>query len=106
VGPAVVCEGFDNRTNVKGEDVFSPVRIGAMLTFIYERTDLLGDARLVFQPVGTAFSTMTDYRLKVLGLWVRNQEDHMRAAVRHAVTLLRRARQSDIFRDEIWNPAA
>jgi hypothetical protein len=47
---------------------------------------------------------MTDERLKRRGFWMRGEE-HARDAARHAITALRRAKQSPAFRDQLWNKA-
>lgn len=101
VGPALVVEDFELMTDVLGEDVLSPVRIGAMLRYAAFRNEL-GDSRVFFQHRGQAKSTATDERLKAWGLYIRGS-DHERDAMRHAITALRRASTSEDIRDELWN---
>jgi hypothetical protein len=105
VGPAVVCEGFDFGSPLSDPEVYSPVRIGAMLKFCFEQKNmkLTGDARLIFQSRTMAKKTASDKRLRAWGLWVPSSRDHERDAERHAVTALRRARARREFRDRLWN---
>jgi len=105
VGPAVVIEGFDNATRVNDPEVFSPVRIAAMLSYAMFRGEL-GDARLVLQSRGLAKGQMTDERLKRWRLFPHTPEGHAADAMRHALMLLRRAGQSDSFRDSLWDRSA
>ena len=104
IGPAVVVEDFDFGSPLRDPAVYSPVRIGAMLTLLHERTALMNDARLIFQSRTLAKETMTDERLRALGLYEERVGDHRRDAMRHALTALRRARQKPAFRDRMWDP--
>lgn len=105
LGPAVVCESFDFGSPLSDPEVYSPVRIAAMLKFAFEQKSLkqCGDARLVMQSRTIAKSTATDERLKAWGLWTPSSADHERDAERHIVTALRRARQKREFRDRLWD---
>src|SRR5215472_9629566 len=101
-GPAIMCEAWDQDPTFHNTDSepLSPVRIGAMLTLLKEQK-LLGDSTLHFQSRALAFGTVTDERLKRWGLWVKGS-DHVRAALRHALTGLRRARENPEFARELW----
>ena len=105
LGPAVVCESFDFGSPLSDPEVYSPVRIAAMLKFCFEQPSLkqIGDARLVMQTRTMAKKTATDERLKAWGLWQPSSADHIRDAERHIVTALRRARQKREFRDRLWD---
>jgi len=61
----------------------------------------LGDASLTFQSRTLAFGTVTDERLKRWRLWVEGS-DHIRAALRHGITALRRARENPEFAIRLW----
>lgn len=103
VGPAMVVEAWDNDPSFKSTDTepLSPVRIGAMLVFCLDQTKLLNDARIHFQGRTMAFSTATDERLKRWGLYIAGS-DHIRAATRHAITALRRAKANPALASELW----
>jgi hypothetical protein len=106
-GPALVCEDWDSDPRFKTTDpeALSPVRLGAMLKLLGEQK-LLGDATLTFQGRSLAFSTATDARLKAWGLYVAGS-DHIRAATRHAITMLRRAKAQPVLAAALWPyPAA
>lgn len=101
-GPAIICEAWDQDPGFKSTDpeTLSPVRIGAMLALLrFEKK--LGDSTLHFQSRALAFSTATDERLKKWKLWVQGS-DHIRAASRHAIVALRRARENPEFAIELW----
>jgi hypothetical protein len=105
IGPAVVCEDWDNTPEFKNRDdePYSPLRIGAMLTYLYEQTPLLGDATLTFQSRALAKSDATDERLKAWGLYRATRgSDHNRDATRHAVTALRRAASNRKIARAMW----
>ena len=88
-GPAIVSEIDD--------DPF-PIRINAMLELLhYEKR--MGDATLHFQEHEEA-DGITDDTLRRQELYV-DQHD-IRSAVRHALTFLRRARESEQFALELW----
>lgn len=104
VGPALLVEAWDQDPRFKNTDpeALSPARIGAMLAFCEEcYPELLGDAKLNFQSRVLAKTTMTDERLKRHGLWVPGS-DHIQAAIRHAVTGLRRAKSSYAIAASFW----
>jgi hypothetical protein len=104
IGPAVVTEKFDNDNPFTDDDVFSPVRINAMLEYARHRR-FLNDARIVQQTRGMAKSTATDDRLRAWGLYQDTVGSmHKRDAARHLITMLRRARKSARLRDRLWNP--
>jgi len=101
-GPAVVIEDWTIDPTFKSTDPesLSPVRIGAMLALL-KHQNLLGDATLTFQNRALAFSTVTDDRLRRWCLWTPGS-DHIRAATRHAVTALRRARADSVLASAMW----
>lgn len=105
VGPAIVCEAWDQDPRFKSTDpeALSPVRIGAKLSLL-QRQGQLGDSTLTFQGRTIAKTTYTDERLKVLGLYVPQKDT--RDSVRHALTLVRRARQSRDLAATLWPYAA
>lgn len=103
-GPAVVSERWDADPTFKNSDPeqYSPIRINAMLSFIWsEFPHLAGDATLHFQSRVQAFQAYTDERLRRRGLWVEGSK-HIRSATKHALTLLRRAREKPAFAHELW----
>jgi hypothetical protein len=101
-GPALIVEAWDVDPTFKSTDqeVLSPVRIGAMLTLLKHQRQL-GDCTLHFQSRALAFGTATDERLQKWKLWVKGS-DHIRAASRHAIVALRRARENPEFARELW----
>lgn len=104
VGPALVIEGFEIRTNSRGPEVLAPVRIAAKIEYA-RHLGKLCDSQIVYQSASMAKSTVTDDRLKRWGFWLKGEE-HARDALRHAITALRRARSNPDLRDEMWNPQA
>lgn len=104
VGPALVVEDFDlgGTESRDKEDVLSPVRIAAKLDYAVS-LGKAGDSQLVMQSRSIAKQTMTDERLKRSRLYIEGHKD-ARDGMRHAVTALRRARNSGKFRDRLWNP--
>jgi hypothetical protein len=105
VGPAVVVEGFDFGNPNRDPEVYSPVRMGAMLTFCAERTALMDAARVSFMPRTLPKSTYDDDRLRALGFYIPGP-DHRRDSVRVALTALRRARYGERrcleYRTQLW----
>lgn len=104
VGPAIAVEGFDFGNPNRDPEMYSPVRIGAMLTFCSERTGLTNDAKITFIPRTLSKGTYTDERLKDLGYYVKGP-DHMRNAVSVALTALRLARNGKRryeWRTRLW----
>jgi len=101
-GPAVICEGWYQDPGFKSTDpeALSPVRIGAMLSLLRYQ-GLFADATLTFQDRSIAFQAWTDERLRRKGLWVEGS-DHIRAASRHALTGLRRAKENPEFAKALW----
>jgi hypothetical protein len=101
-GVAIMAEQWDIDPNFKSTDQesYSPVRINAQLQLLhYEKR--MGDATLHFQSRALAFGTATDERLKHWGLWVEGST-HIRAAARHAIVGLRRAKENWDFALELW----
>ena len=105
VGPAVVVEDFDNATSVNDPEVFSPVRIAAMMMYAASRGEF-GDSRIVLQKRGLAKGQITDERLRRWRLMPKTPEGHAADAMKHAMMALRRAGQSDRFRDSLWDSRA
>lgn len=104
VGPAVVVEHFELRTNVRGDQVLSPVRLAAMISFL-RFLGRMGDSQIVYQTAQMAKTTVTDDRLRRWGYWVKGQ-DHARDAMRHALTALRRAKADPDLREAMWSEEA
>jgi hypothetical protein len=102
VGPALVVEDFDNATNVNDPEVFSPIRIAAMLRYAVFRGECR-DANMVLQRRGLAKGQITDERLKRWKLYPRTPGGHAADGMRHALMALRRAGQSDSFRNLLWD---
>lgn len=103
-GPAVVSERWDADPGFKNTDQeqYSPIRINAMLQLLWDEfPHLRGDATLHFQSRTQAFRAFNDERLRSRGLWVEGSE-HIRAATKHALTALRRARENAAFAHELW----
>jgi hypothetical protein len=101
-GPALIVEAWDQDPRFKSTDpeTLSPVRIGAMLALLkYQKR--MGDSTLHFQSRALAFGTATDERLRKWKLWVAGSE-HIRAASRHAIVALRRARENPEFARALW----
>ncbi len=100
-GVAIIVEAWDQDPTFKSTDpeALSPVRLGAMLALL-QHQGKLGDATLHFQSRTIAKTTVTDERLHRLHLYVAN--DHIRDAHRHAITGLKRARNSPTFARELW----
>ena len=103
-GPAVVSEKWDADPTFKNadEEQYSPVRINGMLQYVWsEHPRLVGDATLHFQSRTQAFRAFNDERLRQRGLWTEGSA-HIRAATKHALCALRRARESVQFAHELW----
>ena len=105
VGPAIVIEDFDLmiRNPTTDSEMLSPVRIAAMVKML-SRVKMAGDARVVLQGRSDPKHTYSDDRLKIHGYYVPGP-DHIRDAIRQALMALRRASESEEFRDELWNRA-
>jgi hypothetical protein len=103
-GPAVIIEDWDQKPEFRSTDpeTLSPVRLGAMLSLLGFQGKL-GDATVHFQSRTVAFGSKatTDDKLRKYGLYVEGS-DHIRAATKHAVTALRRARENWDFAIELW----
>lgn len=102
IGPAVVIEDFDFGAPFRDKAVYSPVRIAAKIKLLHHM-GLMDDSRVVMQSRSIAKEHMTDERLRMSGFWVPGP-DHQRDAVRHALTVLRRAKQKHSIRDKLWDP--
>jgi hypothetical protein len=107
---AIVIESFTLRKFSAGKELLSPVRITAKI----ERELWAGDAvdfagerigappRAYFtQPSSLAFTTCTDLRLKEWNMYTPGP-DHVRAATKHALTFLRRAKERKLLRNRAW----
>lgn len=107
IGPALVVEDFDFGRPLTDPEVYTPVYFAQQLKFCSEKTALLDDAHILMQRRATAKATMTDERLKAIGVWqTRGQQDHERDALRHALTALRRAKKSFRVRLAMWGEYA
>lgn len=88
----IVIEDFVLRKFSSARELLSPVR----LTDRFEgRLDAVGDTRpIIKQPGSLAMSTITDERLKKMGLYnPLVGKEHARDAVRHNLTWLKRAKK-------------
>lgn len=98
-GSAVVLEDFILRTATKGRDALSPVRINAALS------QIIWEAKQVPMPTlqqpSEAKTTVTDERLKLWGFWAPGSR-HARDADRHALTFIRKTRESRNLIFERW----
>lgn len=105
VGPAIVTEAWDQDPSFKSTDseALSPCRINAMLE-MERHLGLLGDSTLTHQPRTMAMTTMTDERLRQRKMYVAHKD--IRAATRHALTALRRAKENPKFAEQLWPYAA
>ena len=107
IGPALVVEDFDFGRPLTDPEVYTPSYFAQQLHFVEEQTALLNDAHVFMQKRATAKATMTDDRLKAIGVWeIRGQQDHERDALRHALTALRRAKKSMTVRLRMWGEYA
>ena len=100
-GPAVVGEQWDIDAtfNSTDQESYSPVRINAQVQLLHYE-GRLNDATLHFQSRSLAFRRTDDY-LRRQGLYVEGST-HIRAAAKHAITILRRAREKRAFAHELW----
>lgn len=105
IGPAVVVEDFEFGRPLKDPEVYTPVYFAQQLLFCRQKTALLNDATVTLQGRDIAKSSFTDDRLRAAGVFAtRGQTDHERDALRHALTALRRARESFDLRCQMWDP--
>ena len=102
-GTAIICEDFDFGSPLSNKELYSPVRIAAKLQLLHHMHKM-DDATFSLQSRTMAKSHATDARLRAWGFWVPNSEDHERDAVRHALTILKRARQKRVVRNRLWSP--
>ena len=88
----IVIEDFVLRKFTSARELLSPVRITARFD---QALHISGDARpMIIQPGVLAMKTVTDARLKRMGLWPPLQgSEHKRDAVRHNITWMKRAKQ-------------
>lgn len=108
-GPAIVSEAWYNDPMFKSSDpeALSPARINAMLQLLYYQTHMdsgvtvqwLGDATLTFQDRSMGLR-IKDEKLKAQGLY-GTQKD-IRAATKHALMMLSRARQNPKLAKKLW----
>jgi hypothetical protein len=83
----VVIEDFTLRKFTRDRELLAPVRIGAKIEY-----GMFVDRRKVnWQQPALAKTTLTDERLKALGLWAQ-MSPHTRDSIRHALTYLRRVK--------------
>jgi hypothetical protein len=102
LGVAVVCEDFDFGSPLRNREVYSPVRIAAKIDLLCAMGKM-DDARFVLQSRSIAMSTATNERLKAWGYWEPDAAEHKRDATRHAITVLRRAKQKQSIRNKLWD---
>lgn len=98
-GTAVVLEDFILRTQTKGRDALSPVRLNATIEHLIWREKVL--AMPVYQQPSEAKTTVTDERLKLWGFWDSGSR-HARDADRHALTFIRKTREKQRLIFERW----
>ena len=94
----VVLERFILRKFLKSEELLSPVRVSACVEYLaarggYGRRKRYAPRPYVYQNVDAAKRTATDDRLKDWGLYLADGQQHARDATRHAITLLRAAKE-------------
>src|ERR1700759_3070376 len=105
---AVVIEDFiiDFRKITKQRSALSPVRITAKLEYALWAYEENQTGRIFRQMPSLAKTTMTDDRLKELGLYDPHSGEHARDAMRHAYYFLRNCRGNSIaaqeFRWRAW----
>jgi hypothetical protein len=90
-GPDLMaCEDFVLREGRHTGDrvALSPVRLQAQIDLMARVLDV--PLRIVWQQASLAKTTVTDERLRSMGLWVKGGKGHHRDAIRHAVTAYKR----------------
>jgi hypothetical protein len=105
VGPAIVSEAWDQDPSFKSTDseALSPARINAMLDLL-SYMEMMGDSTFTLQPRTLAMTTYTDDRLRDRKMYVAHKD--IRAATRHALTALRRAKTNPELAQNLWPYAA
>jgi len=98
IGPAIIIEDFDPVEVDELDDLYR-FRIGAMLDFVKEQTNLLSFAQLYHQNWEIA-SDIDDKVLRRHGMWT--PEEHIRAAARQGMMILRRARRDEDLAAILW----
>jgi hypothetical protein len=102
-GPAVMSERWTADPSFKSADQeqYSPIRINAQLELLHYQGKM-GDSTLHFQSRTIKSATgVSDDRLMRLGIYVEGSK-HIRDATKHALTALRRARESRKFALKLW----
>lgn len=100
--PLWVVEDFDVEEETRTTDaevLLSPVRIAAKLE-LARAMGLVDETRLTLQNRGMA-KRLTDERLQRLGFYVEGS-DHVRDAIRHAIMMLRRIKESPEMAKSLW----
>jgi len=98
LGCAKVTENFILMTSNTGEALLAPVRINAAFRYGLGRK-----ARLWRQNPALAKTTITDDRLKIMGLYEQTVgKEHGRDALRHALTFWKRIKTQPALRKEVF----
>lgn len=91
----IICEDFVLRKFLSSRELLAPVRVFSK--FEHRMWMLPVQRPIIWQPSSLAMSTITDQRLKKMGLYTALVgKEHARDAVRHNLTWLRRAKQMAI----------
>lgn len=102
IWPAIAMEDFSLRTSVTSREVLAPVRMASKIQFCVD-TGLAGPVTgWEWQMPAMAKETMPDNRLEKAGLYTKGS-DHIRDASRHAMTLIRRAKQDERLRRRVFH---
>jgi hypothetical protein len=99
---ALIVESFYPAKPITSEEYLSPIRVGERIAFCVETSYLI--CPFFWQTPSQAMSTATDTRLKQWGLY-QSGPDHMKDSTRHAITFIRRAKESQKLREAAWGPA-
>lgn len=99
----LLLEDFSLRKFSRDAALLTPVRLNAKIEYgVHLAADDWLDAVTVFkQPAALAMDTIPDQRLKDYGLYAVGQKN-ARMAMAHALTFLRRARESASLRKKAW----
>jgi hypothetical protein len=102
IWPTVALEDFTLRTDVTSREVLAPVRVAAKIHLCIECGMAGSVIGVEWQLPSLAFETMPDNRLRKAGLWVEGST-HKRDAARHAMTLIRRAKNNPKLAERIFH---
>lgn len=104
--PAIALEDFDPRKPLRGgheTPYLAPVRVASKIQMAIDLSMFGSCTGLEWQMPSLAMDTATDERLKRWGLYPPGK-DHPKDATRHAITLIRRAKESPKLRERIFSP--